>query len=155
MENLKDNKVISNDTILERLIEAKWQFDKNEYKQEIKELFTLEDTIYIANTDEVYDSEELMEYEIQCALNLKDKLDIYHIYNENISVRILQPMTYEEMINNLNRGDFDSWVSSENGLDYDILTNMILDYKNGIEKNRIIEKYGLNQLYKKIEINFT
>lgn len=155
MENLKDNKVISNDTILERLIEAKWQFDKREYKQEQKELFTLEDTIYIANTDEVYDSEELMEYEIQCALNLKDKLDIYHIYNENISVRILQPMTYEEMINNLNRGDFDSWVSSENGLDYDILTNMILDYKNGIEKNRIIEKYGLNQLYKKIEINFT
>ncbi|EME7220928.1 hypothetical protein [Enterococcus faecium] len=155
MENLKDNKVISNDNILERLIEAKWQFDKHEYKQEEKELFTLEDTIYIANTDEVYDSEELMEYEIQCTLNLKDKLDIYQITNEYISVRILQPMTYEEMINNLNRGDFDSWVSSENGLDYDILTDMILDYKNGIEKNRIIEKYGLNQLCRRIEINFT
>lgn len=106
------------------------KFVKNEYR-EIAHDIRNQQIVDIASTEGVYDSGEKYEYMIQASLDLENRRDIYIMENTFLIFKFVQPMTYDSMIYNLTHGQFDDWISIENGIDCDLATRITDDFIAG------------------------
>lgn len=137
-----EGQTLSKEEWLQKFIEAKQQFDENEFPFPEDEIsFTLEDTIGIAHTDEYFDTNEDFEYQIQCSLDLKNHLDVYEIENEYIHITHKKYMSYEDMLENLT-ASYDDWIGSDSGIDRDFASDLIFDFLTGQDMSKTIEKYA-------------
>ena len=113
-----------------------------EYEEEAEDIRDI-GILDVASTDEVYDLDEIYEYTIQASLDLNECKDIYTMTNDHLSFKFIQPTTYESMTYNLRHCGFDEWVSSENGFDYDLATQITTDYISGQSIEILSKKYPM------------
>lgn len=132
-------KIKENSTQLEQLFQAYKEFCFREYDSLCTPIYPKNGILEVAYTDECFDSNEEYEYAIQYSLNLNENLDIYEMTNEYIKITISKYMELELMILNLGYS-FDKWVSCENGLDFDLASELINNYKNGINQEKLLAK---------------